>query len=97
MSEREFDLILFGATGFTGRLVAEYLLETYGVAGELRWALAGRNLEKLEAVRGELQASTDHAPLPLLQADSHDDDALAALATRCDVICSTLKLRKSVL
>ena len=41
--ERAYDVIVWGATGFTGRLVAEYLLERYGIGGELRWAMAGRN------------------------------------------------------
>ena len=48
---REFDVVVVGATGFTGALVAEYLIERYGVAGELRWAMAGRSAEKLAAVR----------------------------------------------
>lgn len=55
--QREFDVVLFGATGFTGKLVAEYLYKTYGVGGELRWALAGRNQAKLEAVRTDLIAA----------------------------------------
>ena len=50
---REFDVIVWGATGFTGRLVAEYLLETYGAGGELRWALGGRNRQKLEELVGK--------------------------------------------
>jgi len=51
MPQPPFDLIVFGATGFTGRLVAEYLFKTYGVGGPVAWALAGRNLDKLAAVR----------------------------------------------
>ena len=47
---REFYLIVFGATGFTGRLVAEYLAATYGVDGEIKWAMAGRSADKLAAV-----------------------------------------------
>ncbi|MFT6890732.1 MAG: short subunit dehydrogenase-like uncharacterized protein, partial [Halioglobus sp.] len=43
MKKREFDIIIWGATGFTGRLVAEYLVDTYGVEGDLLWAIAGRN------------------------------------------------------
>jgi short subunit dehydrogenase-like uncharacterized protein len=41
--EREFDLVVLGATGFTGHLVAEYLVERYGLGRDLSWALAGRN------------------------------------------------------
>ena len=47
--EREFDVVVWGATGFAGRLTAQYLLERYGTS--LRWALGGRNRAKLEAVR----------------------------------------------
>ena len=52
MKDREFDLVVFGATGFTGRLVAEYL-HLSGAAGA-RWAIAGRNLDKLARVRDAL-------------------------------------------
>ena len=48
MAKREFDVIVWGATGFTGELVSQYLAKTYGVGGELRWAIAGRNREKLK-------------------------------------------------
>jgi short subunit dehydrogenase-like uncharacterized protein len=54
--ERDFDVIVYGATGFTGRLVAEHLKTTYGVGGEVRWAIAGRSIAKLEAVRREIGA-----------------------------------------
>ena len=49
---RAYDLIVYGASGFTGRLVAEHLLGTYGAIGEIRWAMAGRNTGKLAEVRG---------------------------------------------
>ena len=54
MSAKSYDLVLLGASGFTGALVAEYLLERYGIDGELRWAIAGRNADKLEQVRNDL-------------------------------------------
>ena len=50
MAERDFDVVIWGASGFTGRLVAEYFLEAYGVGADLRWAIAGRDAAKLEAV-----------------------------------------------
>jgi len=86
--ERDYDVVLFGATGFTGKLVAEYLLNTYGSNGELRWAMAGRNLAKLEAVRQELQGS--EGDIPLLTADSGDLSELAELAGQARVICTTV-------
>ena len=48
--DREFDVVVWGATGFTGRLVAEYLHGQYGTGGDLRWAIGGRNPAKLSAV-----------------------------------------------
>ena len=77
MSKREFDLIVWGATGFTGQLVVEYLVQTYGVDGDLRWAIAGRNRSKLEAVRQSCLATALHDKLPLIVADSDDAGSLA--------------------
>lgn len=87
---KPYDLVLFGATGFTGQLVAEYLLDRYGVLGDLRWALAGRNREKLEAVRRALQGNSPTTPIALLEADSDDAGALGGLAEQTHVICSTV-------
>ncbi|MDM4766254.1 saccharopine dehydrogenase NADP-binding domain-containing protein [Pelomonas sp. SE-A7] len=85
--ERPYDLILFGATGFTGRLVAEYLLKRYGADGELRWALAGRNPARLAEVRAGLGAPES---LPLLQADAADAAALARLAAQTRAVITTV-------
>ncbi len=87
MSEREFDLIVYGATGFTGRLVAEYLLSAYGAGGDVRWAIAGRNRNKLEAVRDGLGAPRD---LPLVAADAADPASLEAMAKRAKVVLTTV-------
>lgn len=83
---RTYDLILLGATGFTGRLVAEYLLRTYGVDKALKWAMAGRDRAKLERVRRELDAET----IPLLVADVRDSAALDALTRETKVLCTTV-------
>ncbi|WP_439107168.1 saccharopine dehydrogenase family protein [Congregibacter sp.] len=90
MPERTYDIVLFGATGFTGQLVAEYLLERYGSDGEIRWALAGRNTAKLEAVRQALQGVKPAKPLTLITADSSDGEALSSLAKHTRVVCSTV-------
>jgi short subunit dehydrogenase-like uncharacterized protein len=90
MAKREFDVIVWGATGFTGRLVAEYLAENYGVGGELTWAMGGRSLEKLEQLREELIPAGQRDELPLVVADSSDQDSLAAMVARASVICSTV-------
>ncbi len=89
MSEtREFDIILFGATGFTGRLVADELVKR---AQGLRFALAGRDAAKLERVKAELSAADPRAAtLDVLIADSHDAAALDALAKRARVVCTTV-------
>jgi short subunit dehydrogenase-like uncharacterized protein len=88
-SEREFDIVLFGATGFTGALTAEYLAR-HAPAG-LRWALAGRSPEKLEKVRAGLaDVDPELKQLELLQADSTDASSLADVARRTRVLITTV-------
>jgi short subunit dehydrogenase-like uncharacterized protein len=85
-SDRDLDIVLFGATGFTGALTAAYLA---GHAPDgLRWALAGRSEARLADVRDRL--GPDHADLPLLQADVSDPASLAALAGRARVVITTV-------
>ncbi|MEN7342536.1 MAG: saccharopine dehydrogenase NADP-binding domain-containing protein [Pseudomonadota bacterium] len=88
MKKREFDVIILGATGFTGRLVAEHLLATYGVSGSLRWAIAGRNPEKLGQIKQALGPGAD--ALPIIVAESHDADSICALVKRTQVVASTV-------
>lgn len=90
--EREFSIVVWGATGFTGKLTAEYLLRQYGVEGGFRWALAGRNRSKLETVRAEIGQSTgvDAANLPILVGDGDDENFLADLAGKTRVVCTTV-------
>ena len=83
---KTFDVIIFGATGFTGRLVAEYLNTFYGVGGEVAWAMAGRSFSKLNDVRRLIGAPES---LPLLVADATDPAALAQLVPQAKVIIST--------
>jgi short subunit dehydrogenase-like uncharacterized protein len=86
---REFDLVLFGATGFTGGLTAEYLVR-HAPAG-LRWALAGRSPEKLASVRHRLAAIDPvAADLELLHADVTDAASLADVAARTRVVITTV-------
>ena len=82
---REFDLIVYGATGFTGRLVAEYLAQTYPEG--LTWAMAGRSLGKLQEVRGEMGVPES---VPLLTADADDPASLRAMCARGTVVISTV-------
>ena len=70
--EREFEVIVWGATGFTGRLVAEYLLERCGAAGDLRWAIGGRSAGQAgEAARraGPRDSALDTSALPIVVGD----------------------------
>ena len=87
--DRELDVVLVGATGFTGRLTASYLAR-HAPAG-LRWGLAGRNESKLEGVRDHLAAvDSGLADLPLLAADVTDDTSLKDVANRARVVITTV-------
>ncbi|MEO3779444.1 saccharopine dehydrogenase NADP-binding domain-containing protein [Micromonospora sp. B11E3] len=88
-TQRPYDLVLFGATGFTGALTADYLARH--APDGLRWALAGRNPAKLAAVRDRL-ADVDPAlaELPLLTADAGDPGSLRAVAEAARVVASTV-------
>ena len=77
---KPFDVVLYGATGFTGGLVAEYLASVAQKTG-LRWALAGRNQQKLAAVKGKL-LGYGAVELEIVIADSGDERALRVLAKR---------------
>ena len=83
---REYDVVLFGATGFTGGLTAEYLARAAGP--QTRWALAGRTMAKLEAVRERL--ADEHTDLALLTADATDPASLRAIAESAKVVISTV-------
>ncbi len=85
--KKPLDLIVFGATGFTGRLVAEYLNATYGVGGEVAWAMAGRSRDKLAEVRDALGTADT---LPLIEADAADPAAMARLVAQARVILTTV-------
>ncbi|MEM8860095.1 MAG: saccharopine dehydrogenase NADP-binding domain-containing protein, partial [Chloroflexota bacterium] len=85
-NEREFDIVVWGATGFTGRLVAEYLYDRYGDDPSLKWAMAGRNAAKLEAVRNEVADDS----VAMITADSDDEASLDAMTKRTKVILTTV-------
>ena len=84
--DRELDLVLYGATGFVGRLLADYLART--APDGVRIALAGRSRTKLEAVRTTLGPRAAH--WPILIADSRDPLALVELAARTRVVATTV-------
>jgi short subunit dehydrogenase-like uncharacterized protein len=84
----EFDIVVWGATGFTGRLTAEKLAARVGSGSDLRWALGGRNKAKLEAVRASLGSGAQD--VPIIVGDSHDVASLEGLVARTSVVCSTV-------
>jgi short subunit dehydrogenase-like uncharacterized protein len=87
--DRQYDLVLFGATGFTGGLTAEYLAAN--APASLSWALVGRNPAKLEAVRARLAAASPAAPTPdLIEADAADRAALTKVAESARVVVTTV-------
>ncbi len=83
----EFDIVVYGATGFTGKLVAEYLTKRVANGLQIRWAMAGRNLDKLAAVRDEIGAAQT---APLIAADGEDVSSLSAMAGRTQVVLTTV-------
>jgi len=90
-SKKNIDVLVWGATGFTGRLVAEYLSTEYGTqakAGQtgLRWALGGRNKDKLKHLAEKLGAQT----VPIITAEAKDEAGLAAIVRRTKVVLTTV-------
>jgi len=88
MENRQYDVVVWGASGFTGQLVVEYLLRQYPPGGELRWAIGGRNKEKLQEL---LQKWCPNDAQPdLVIADSHDLDSMNCLARSAKVVLTTV-------
>ncbi len=86
-ANREIDIVVYGATGFTGRLVAEYLSHTYGVDGDVKWAMAGRSLDKLIAVRDEMGIAKN---VPLVVANADDLDSINNMVNNASVVLTTV-------
>jgi len=88
MADTEFDIIVYGATGYTGRLVAEYLDQHYGSRSDgPTWAMAGRSQDKLEAVRDEIGAPAD---TPLVVANADDEADLQSMCARTKCVITTV-------
>src|ERR1700720_1991623 len=83
----KFDIIVYGATGFTGQLVAEYLAQHYFGKTDPKWAMAGRNLEKLASVRDAIGAPAETA---LIKADAGDSASLKAMVARTRSVLTTV-------
>eukprot|EP00466_Bigelowiella_natans_P020771 jgi/Bigna1/139660/aug1.51_g14368 len=89
-NEREFHLVIYGATGYTGKLAARYAAKQYA-GKDVRWAIAGRNPKKLEKVKEELvQIEEGNSSLSIIVADSSDSKALEAMVKRTMVVASAV-------
>ena len=86
MTDKTFDVVVYGASGFTGKLVAEYLAAHYK-NGDLKWAMAGRSRDKLAAVRDEIGAPKD---TPLIEADASDPKSLEAMVAQTKCVLTTV-------
>src|ERR1700758_329947 len=86
-SSSKFDIVVYGATGFTGQLVAEYLAAHYRNDKQLKWAMAGRSLEKLAKVRDAIGAAAD---TPLIVADAGDPASLQAMIEQTKSVVTTV-------
>jgi short subunit dehydrogenase-like uncharacterized protein len=86
-SSSKFDIVVYGASGFTGQLVAEYLASRYAGDSDLKWAMAGRSLDKLAGVRDAIGAPAD---LPLIAADASDPASLKAMIDQTRLVLTTV-------
>jgi short subunit dehydrogenase-like uncharacterized protein len=86
-SSSKFDIVVYGATGFTGQLVAEYLAAHYKNDKELKWAMAGRSLDKLRSVRDAIGAPAD---IPLIVADANDPVSVKAMIDQTRSVVTTV-------
>lgn len=85
--DRALDIIVYGATGYTGRLVCEYLNKQYGVNGDVKWAMAGRSQDKIDSVREEMGIPAD---VPTVVADANDQDSIKSMVESTRVLLTTV-------
>ncbi len=88
MDAKPYDLVLFGATSFVGQITFRYLYETYGLGGDLKWAIAGRSETKLNEIKQQL--GREAAQVPTLIANSNDESSLLALCQQTGLILTTV-------
>ena len=86
-AKREYGVVVYGATGYTGRLVCEYLNKRYGVNGDVTWAMAGRSAEKLALVRDEMGIS---AEVPFVIADADNMESVRSMVLQTQVVLTTV-------
>jgi short subunit dehydrogenase-like uncharacterized protein len=86
-STKKFDFVVYGATGFTGKLVVEYLVSKYGDDQNISWAMAGRSIEKLQSVKDDIGVNAD---IELIQVDSNDISSIDNLMSQTRCILTTV-------
>ena len=86
-NDKKFDLVVYGASGFTGKLVVEYLVAKYKDDKDISWAMAGRNLEKLQSVKDDIGVSDD---VPLIRVDSDDLSSIKDLTSQTKCVLTTV-------
>ena len=87
-TEAPYDLVVFGATSFVGKILSRYLFETCGTGQSVNWAIAGRSSAKLDALKAELGSGAEN--LPVIVADAGDEDAMRSLCEQTRVVISTV-------
>jgi len=87
MSDKSLDVVIYGATGFTGKLVVEYMQENYGNDESISWAIAGRSEEKLKAVSEDLKVGSN---VPHLLVDSNDRDSIESMVKQTKCVLTTV-------
>ena len=87
MSDKSFDVVIYGATGFTGKLVVEYMQEKYGNDEDVSWAIAGRSKEKLIAVSEDLKVGSN---VPHILVDSNDTDSIVSMVQQAKCVLTTV-------
>ncbi|MDC1013644.1 saccharopine dehydrogenase NADP-binding domain-containing protein [Gammaproteobacteria bacterium] len=87
MSDKSLDVVIYGATGFTGKLVVEYMQENYGNDESVSWAIAGRCEEKLKAVSEDLKVGSN---VPHLLVDSNDTDSIESMVKQTKCVLTTV-------
>ncbi len=87
-TDTTYDLVVFGATSFVGQILTQYLFASYGVSGEVKWAVAGRSESRLNTLKSGLGAGA--GDLPVILADATDDQSLKTLCEQTRVVISTV-------
>ena len=87
MNEKNFDVVIYGATGFTGKLVVEYMLKQYGNDNSISWAMAGRSHEKLLAIKEKLGVPVE---ISLLTVDSEDKTSITDMVKQTKCVLTTV-------